>query len=494
MPTDFSKYKAKSTGLTLKEHTDDVRQAGRKLVETLSLTDDEKKTWFEKIERVAVLHDLGKAHQMFQASLFRKNELSIRHEIFSLWFCENFLELSDDELFAIATHHKGVRTVEVDKKRLNKEQLKEHFAQLFELDKEILGNLFLNDWVNECGLKVEFKEKEDFKVPISKRWQRILNQEFQAREFDKNQRWELAKTRGLLMAADHIGSARIHDDDIPTPRLLRIADFQPKKDGNPVPFRQFQTDLQTWKGDVILHAPTGSGKTEAALSWICANQTPNARIFYTLPYTASINAMVVRLKQIYGNDSELVTALHSKSLDFFYDEADDESSNYEEREEKAKNKKSFSKELFYPVKVTTLHQILKNALMGKGWDMALFDYQNALFVFDEFHTYDPLITGMMMATVNWLRNNFNAKIMFMSATIPEFVLDKLVENSFGGNKTVIKRPNSEIASDAEVLGRKRHKLICMPQKQIKDEYKVMEKTIESGKSVDLLYIDYQTIS
>lgn len=484
MPTDFSKYRAKSNGLTLKEHTNDVLFAGRKLVETLSLTDDEKKKWLDKIERVAVLHDLGKAHQMFQASLFGKNELAIRHEIFSLWYCLNYLELDEDELFAIATHHKGVSTgiVEVDKKRLEKEQLKEHFEQLFELDKSILTKMFLIDWLDENSLNLKLKQGDDIEVPISKRWQRILKKNSQGSEFDKTQRWELAKTRGLLIAADHIGSAQIQNE-IPTPRLLKIADFQPMKDGVFLPFREFQTNLQTLKGDVILHAPTGSGKTEAALSWIYANQTSNARIFYTLPYTASINAMVVRLKQIYGDDSNLVTALHSKSLDFFYDEAEEESSNYAEREEKAKNKKSFSKELFYPIKVTTLHQILKNALMGKGWDMALFDYQNALFIFDEFHTYDPLITGMMMATVNWLRNNFNAKIMFMSATIPKFILDKLVDNSFGGNKSVIKRPSPTVASDAEVLGRKRHKLIRIPKRKIREEYELIERTIESGKSV-----------
>lgn len=493
MPTDFSKYLAKSTGLSLIAHTNDVRQAGRKLIETLSLTETERKIWFDKIERVAVLHDLGKTHSVFQKKLApnskKEESLPIRHEIFSLWFCENFLDLHDDELFAIATHHKGVRTDKAESKWLHKEQLKEHFLQLFELDKELLEKALLADWVEEFKLPIGIKSSEDFEVPISKKWQRLLDKKFQTTDLGSDKRWELAKMRGLLMAADHIGSAQIQDT-IPTPRLLQLSDFQPEKDGILYPFRQFQVDLQTWKGDVILHAPTGSGKTEAALSWIYANQTPNARIFYILPYTASINAMVKRLKEVYGEDADLVTALHSKSLDFFYDEAEQEISNYEEKganykewEEKAKNKKSFSKELFYPVKVATLHQILKNSLMGKGWDMALFDYQNALFIFDEFHTYDPLITGLMMATVNWLRDNFNAKIMFMSATIPKFMLEKLVTHSFGSNPKIIKRPNPEIASDAQVLGRKRHKLICMPKNKIEDDLGLVIKTIQSGKSV-----------
>lgn len=499
MPTDFSKYLAKSTGLSLIAHTNDVRQAGLKLVETLSLTETERKTWFDKIERVAVLHDLGKIHSEFQKKLEPKSKkeesLPIRHEIFSLWFCENFLDLHDDELFAIATHHKGVRTDKAESKWLTKLQLNTHFEQLFEIDKEHLCKAFLQEWIQEMGVQITLKQSDDYQVPISKRLQKILNQDCQNSVIHENvKRWELAKMRGLLMAADHIGSAQIQDT-IPTPRLLQLSDFQPKKDGVLFPFRQFQIDLQTWKGDVILHAPTGSGKTEAALSWIFANQTPNARIFYILPYTASINAMVKRLKEVYGEDADLVTALHSKSLDFFYDEAEQEISNYEEKgtnykewEEKAKNKKSFSKELFYPVKVATLHQILKNSLMGKGWDMALFDYQNALFIFDEFHTYDPLITGLMMATVNWLRDNFNAKIMFMSATIPKFILEKLVEHSFSSKQEIIKRPNPSFASDVQVLDKKRHKLICMPQKQIKDEYELIRKTIVSEPKKSVLII------
>jgi CRISPR-associated endonuclease/helicase Cas3 len=75
--------------------------------------------------------------------------------------------------------------------------------------------------------------------------------------------------------------------------------FQPqKKEGGFYKFRNFQQELQSVKDDVILYAPTGSGKTEAALGWYFSNQNKNARLFYLLPYTASINAMVSRLQII----------------------------------------------------------------------------------------------------------------------------------------------------------------------------------------------------
>src|SRR5690606_13213798 len=223
-------------------------------------------------------------------------------------------------------------------------------------------------------------------------------------------RKKFSLTRALLMAADHLGSAR-KENDIPKYKQLTIADFQPEKDGIPFAFRPFQERLREVKTDIILHAPTGSGKTEAALNWVFANQSENSRVFYLLPYTASINAMVVRLQKHYNND--VVTALHSKTLDFFYDQISGECSNdekdYQKIEQEAKNKKSLSKELFYPIKVVTLHQILKTSLKGKGWEFSLFDYKNALFIIDEFHTYDALLTGMLLATIKLYRKLFNAK-------------------------------------------------------------------------------------
>ena len=66
-------------------------------------------------------------------------------------------------------------------------------------------------------------------------------------------------------------------------------------DGNPSKRDRGQT-----AGQMILSAPTGSGKTEAALLWSNNNQceTLGNRVFYVLPYTASINAMYKRLKKL----------------------------------------------------------------------------------------------------------------------------------------------------------------------------------------------------
>src|SRR5687768_12999663 len=92
----FQQFLAKSDGTTLPSHTQHVITAGRNLIDRLPFTSEQKEYWNEKLFRCAVLHDLGKIHRHFQQRLLGDRSADIRHEIVSLWFCENFLELPED--------------------------------------------------------------------------------------------------------------------------------------------------------------------------------------------------------------------------------------------------------------------------------------------------------------------------------------------------------------------------------------------------------------
>ena len=204
--------------------------------------------------------------------------------------------------------------------------------------------------------------------------------------------------------------------------------------------------------------------------------------------------MVNRLQNVFGVDR--VTALHSKTLDFFYEQIANEDSNdeknYREIEQAAKSKKALSAELFFPVKVATLHQVLKTALKGKGWELALYDYKNALFIIDEFHTYDPLLTGMLLSSIKLFRRLFNAKFFFMSATIPEFMLDLIIKEVFDGDYTRLVRPNPKFESDKIVLDRKRHQLYCQKDLTIQDKIHLIKKYLDSGYSVLIIVNNVKT--
>ncbi|MCU0328744.1 MAG: CRISPR-associated helicase Cas3' [Chitinophagales bacterium] len=494
----FDQFFAKSDGITtLEMHTQHVITAGKNLLKSLPFTPEKRTYWAEKLYRCAVLHDLGKIHSEFQRRLNGAKDVTIRHEIISLWFCENFLDLSEDELFAIATHHKGIMRTDAFK-RLEMDALKAHMEEHLNSNINLLTKETLEKWLNLMNLHLPLKTQE-IQPEISKQRIKILHYSHQSKIIDNNkERKELSLMRALMIASDHIGSARM-ENEVPTYKKIDLKDFQPKdKNKNLLSFRKFQENLQTITFDVILHAPTGSGKTEAALSWVYANQVENARLFYLLPYTASINAMVSRLQKVFGE--ERVTALHSKTLDFFYNQLADEESNDEKKEEKdyakiqqeAKSKKFLSAELFYPVKVATLHQVLKTSLKGKGWELALYDYRNALFIIDEFHTYNALLTGMLLASIKLFRNLFNAKFFFMSATIPDFMLNIILNEVFDGNEKKIIRPNIEEASDKEILDRKRHILYCKEEKYVSDEITLIQDFLTKGKSVLVIVNNVKT--
>lgn len=483
----FDQFMAKSDGVTtLKMHTQNVIDAGFNLLESLPLTSQEKEYWKDKLYRCAVLHDLGKVHSEFQRRLKGEKNTIIRHEIISLWFCENFLEIDADELFAIATHHKGIIPHIDTAGRLTKENLTDELEYLVNLEKELLTSDTLAQWLNEFNFKLDVKSRVP-NTTISKLWLHTLYYKLQNKCFNSVEEIkQLSMMRALLIAADHIGSARL-EGKIPKYKKIQIQDFQPKdEDGNYLAFRNFQQILQNVHTDIILHAPTGSGKTEAALSWVFANQKKNSRLFYLLPYTASINAMVIRLQNVFGK--ERVTALHSKTLDFFYEqlaeeESNSETINYAKLQNEAKTKKSLSAELFYPVKVATLHQVLKTSLKGKGWELSLYDYKNALFIIDEFHTYNPLLTGMLLATIKLFKKIFDAKFLFMSATVPNFILDNIINEIYMGDKNKYLTPNPSTESDFQILDKKRHVLYCQSDLTIKDEISLIEDFFEKKKSI-----------
>lgn len=131
----------------------------------------------------------------------------------------------------------------------------------------------------------------------------------------------------------------------------------------------------------------------------------------------------------------------------------------------------------------TLHQLLRIPCHGKGWELSILECQNALFIIDEFHAYNAFLTGKMLSTVKIFRTFFGAKFLFMSATIPNFLLEQILENVYDGDRSRIIRLDSAYSSDASVMGRKRHHLICHASENISQYIGQIESDLEKGMSV-----------
>ena len=127
--------------------------------------------------------------------------------------------------------------------------------------------------------------------------------------------------RGCMIACDHLASAGKNEiqtalNNLEAELTQQVKEKAEEKGRQFHGWDHFQKASGETTGQLLLSAPTGSGKTEAALLWSDKNQsdTLGNRVFYVLPYTASINAMYNRLKELVTNGQNRYVTRESKLL------------------------------------------------------------------------------------------------------------------------------------------------------------------------------------
>ncbi len=397
-----------------------------------------------------LLHDVGKC-----ATGFQKNprEWGFRHEILSTPFVD-FLKTNDkiteDDKkiigLVIYTHHRYLDDLNGLPRIIRPYAEKPYLEKTEEILKnsDYLENIFFPKipyWEkmvfgNELNL---FELPNDWKT-------KIKNFEFEKLyAWYENRNWENCKQKlifikGLLNACDHLASAG--EQTIlyaPNPKTI--------VNGKIPTLRPLQIKALNTKDHAILRAPTGYGKTEAALLWASTNFNtikknkreihPN-RIFYILPYRASINAMYERLLN-YFRDQKMIGVIHSTSSYYLY-----------EKQREYKKLSSLYGKIYSPIKVTTPYQIMKNFFSVGFFEMGLTEMKNSLLIIDEIHAYESNITGIILAMLDVLtKKEYNAKVLIMSATLPEFI-EKLLED--------LLRPEKIESDEKEINRYTRHRV------------------------------------
>ncbi|NJE03412.1 CRISPR-associated helicase Cas3' [Thermococcus sp. MV11] len=370
-----------------------------------------------------LLHDLGKCASGFQRN---PREWGYRHEVLSAPFA-SFLDLPEDErnliALAILTHHRTLDELEeILPSGEHRGGFEDKVEELFQNRDYIEGIFF--ERVPYWELYFFGRRLELFNPP--KDWsERVRGYDFDAliSWYERNverYREELVYLRGLLNASDHLASAGELEvrllPDIRTAVELRI----PEEGWRPLQRAAWNTE-----GNLLLRAPTGYGKTEASLLWADRNaqrtrKGVSSRIFYVLPYKASINAMHSRLLGLF-KDPALVGVLHSSSGFYLY------SSELEYR-----RLSSLYRKIYTPLKVTTPFQLMK-PFFGVGFfEMGLTELTGSLLIFDEIHAYEPNVLGIILAILELLKGK-RTKAMVMTATLPEF-LERLIEETIKPRK------------------------------------------------------------
>ena len=163
--------------------------------------------------------------------------------------------------------------------------------------------------------------------------------------------------------------------------------------------------------NLVVVAPTGIGKTEAALIW-----ADGEKCFYTLPYMVSSNAIYDRIKKTYNYGN--VTLLHSGSMQYFIDES-------KRGDESAYNAYQRSKLLSFPLTVCTVDQIFKFVYKALGTEIFAATLKYSKVIIDEIQSYNSEIIAAIIYGLKII-SDMGGHFAIITATFPP-VLKSLME-------------------------------------------------------------------
>ena len=428
---------------TLLEHTENCLAVYDSLRERMPFLADVAKNpdFFEHLFYAVALHDFGKAAVGFQKQLTNGARWNYRHEILSTGFVVT-LKLPQEARQAIAlaiiTHHKDIETL---REKYPCWQENEHGYQ--EWQKRVAELTPNWDALMEIQELVPHWCPTETCVwtPVDSPDQLISGyREYLAPYLNSFEYGELTALhgtygmllRGCMIACDHLASAgknEIHTALANLEACLteHIKKKTKEKERSFHGWESFQKASGETNGQLMLSAPTGSGKTEAALLWSHENQseTLGNRVFYVLPYTASINAMYNRLKDLVSDDK--IGVLHGKAAYFVYQQLVDKEYTYQKAAAAAREQQNLTRKICRPYKVLTPFQLLKAFFGIRGFEMQMAEMAQGVFIFDEIHAYDPHTTALILTMIERLRKDYDAKFCIMTATMPKFLKDMLSE-------------------------------------------------------------------
>lgn len=479
------------------------------------------------------LHDVGKLTMEFQENIKQGKPCgAISHPFFSFPFINTSLDNQHEELelilrFCILSHHSQLYNRIYEDARLNNK-----VTYLLGLIKVFICNV--EKIFNKIGFNQFFKLKvlpifrlpEDYKINSSqlaadiKDALSILKQSHKSMVKGKEPQLKAiyCLVLSILKFCDGKASAVFEKSELKEGQIyqalldknsvdfvpsLNIFKIEKSKLFKGIPY-DYQNAIQNNQNNLslLISAPCGRGKTEAALSKaidIIEHQKRN-RIIFALPTQIASNAMYSRLKEIFGNDN--VGIYHSLSRFVHYLEGKTITEDDEDviQDDDISTIVGEEKVFLKPVTVTTVDHLVYSLVHGyKHADYALGNILTSVVIFDEIHYYEHHTLRYIIEAMELLKK-LKVPHIAMSGTLPYFIVNKLgkdydlIEDKEGFNfKPFLIETKSCLLNEAidEIL-----KLYRKGEKQIiilntvakaQDIYSQLEKKIENKDDIILYH-------
>lgn len=442
----------------------------------------------------AITHDAGKVAQGFQRMV--KGQVRTwpqRHEVLSLGFLPALVADPATRHWvatAVATHHRSIVGGGGGDRRPSLRGLygstdDEEFAdQIGAVDATAVTGLL--DWVARTAGLPAPTAPDDVITTAHRELMDLI--EYWERPAPARLGLTAVLLQGALTLADHLSSAhgQLHTAQPMDAAFGRALMARLGSDGRSP--RGHQKRGGEIDGHLILRAPTGSGKTEAGLLWaarqiaqVAADRGGAPRLFYTLPYLASINAMAGRLGRELG-DANLVGVAHSRAGSYYLaasiEPEDDDTGSAGAvsmtAARKAVARRAATSLFRETVRVTTPYQLLRGSLAGPVHSGVLIDICNSVFLLDELHAYDEKRLGFILSAMG-LWEQLGGRIGVLSATLPQALIALIGES--------LRQPVRLLDGHAE-SGRPRHR-VQLREPHLTDDAGLAEVRVrlEQGQSV-----------
>ena len=430
----------KNGRMPLMQHLEDVASIAA-LVATYTGADK------ELAYKGGILHDIGKVSPQFQKTLQpnfqRPPGFIYRHEIASLFFLSLIEERDQPQIIdMIVAHHKSVYQ---DTKGMGILDLEETIDDCFE--RHAIG---FTAWMPDALAMLQSFGFAANDISLTE----ARNSYNQVVEYCEAKTNGYSKWKGVLIAADHLASALDTQLHKVSNKLFIKPDLHFYNRQNEL-YPLSLIDGNDARKHTLVTAPTGAGKTDFLM------KRCKGRVFYTLPFQASINAMYERFKKDLNDTTAEIHLLHAASS--------------LKMEGKKFEEKIMQRHIGASVKVLTPHQIASLVFATKGYEALIADLHDCDVILDEIHTYSDTTQAIVLKIVEILVS-LECRIHIGTATMPTVLYNQLL-HLVGGKGNVY-----EVALPHAVLDTfNRH--IVLKANSINDLQEVIANAIASKQKI-----------